>query len=138
MRSCFATCVCTLLALSACEPSSESEARARKLFPDRSSVLSAERPFRLPKGAPAPTPLGNCPPMLDDVASGTALTLRGSSDVEERRGAGNAVTVTRWQYGYYDPVDPRAVGLATGEQYKVRCDRLAGIGVNVPDFRPGS
>ena len=34
------------------------------------------------------------------------------------------------------PADPTAVGLAAGEEYVIRCDRFAAIGVNVPDMRP--
>ena len=125
-----------LLFVAACEPSSEE--RARQLFPDRSRTLAAERPFRNPADAPAGVAPGSCPPVLEDVATGTAAKLRSWSQEEERRRQGNTLSVTRWQKGYYVPVDPAAVGLAKGEAYTVRCDRLVAIGVNVPDVQPGS
>jgi hypothetical protein len=76
--------------------------------------------------------------VLEDVATGTSAKLRSWSQEEERRRQGNTLSVTRWQKGYYVPVDPAAVGLAKGEAYTVRCDRLVAVGVNVPDVQPGS
>ena len=125
-----------LLLLGACEPSPE--ARARALFPKRSRTLAAERPLRRPTGAPTDVQPGTCPRVLEDVASGTSLTLRSWSDEEERRSEGSSVIVTRWQKGYYVPMNPAAVGLAKGEAYTVRCDRLAAIGVIIPDVQPNS
>ena len=61
--------------------------------------------------------------------------LRGWAQIEERRREGTGVVVTRWQKGYYVPVAPAAVSLAVGEEYVIRCDRMAGIGVNVPDLQ---
>lgn len=125
-----------LLLLGACEPSPE--ARARELFPDRSRELSVERPFRRPADARPDSGRGACPTVLEDVASGTRVSLRGWSKVEERRREGRGVSVSRWQKGYYVPADPSAVSLASGEEYVIRCDRLAGIGVNVPHVRARS
>ena len=125
-----------LLLVTACETSSED--RARQLFPDRSRTLAAERPFRKPADAPAGLAPGFCPPVLEDVATGTSAKLRSWSQEEERQRQGNTLSVTRWQEGYYVSLDPAAVGLAKGEAYTVRCDRLVAIGVNVPDVQPGS
>jgi hypothetical protein len=125
-----------LLLVVACEPSPQD--RARRLFPDRSRTLATERPFRIPAGAPASRPLGTCPKVLEDVATGTSVNLRSWAQVEERRSEGKSVMVTQWQKGYYVPSDPAAVGLAKGEAYTVRCDRLVATGVNVPDVQPGT
>ncbi len=123
-----------LVAFGACEPSPED--RARAMFPDRSRTLAAERPFRRPAGAPPETGRNVCPKVLEDVASGSAQTLRAVSLVTERRREGTTQRVTRWEQGYYVPTAPAAVGLAAGEEYVIRCDRLAGIGINVPDVIP--
>jgi hypothetical protein len=125
-----------LLLLVACEPTPEE--RARQLFPDRSRTLAAERPFRAPGDAAPDLPIGTCPPVLADVATGTSARLRSWAEVEERRSEGNRMIATRWQKGYYVPADPAAVGLARGEAYAVRCDRLVATEVNVPDVQPGS
>ena len=133
LRPLVSCCVLTLLLLGACEQSPG--ARALELFPDRSRELAVERPFRRPATA-LPDGGGNaCPALIEDVGSATSLTLRGWSEREERRREGASTTVTHWQQGYYVPMDPTAVGLAAGEEYVVRCDRLSGTGVNVPDLR---
>lgn len=98
----------------------------------RSRDLAAARPFARAADPGTDSAGTDCPPVIADSATQQRLTLRGWSVVEERASASAA---QRWDKGYYVPADPVAVGLAAGEEYVVRCDRLLGIAVNVPDVR---
>jgi hypothetical protein len=119
-----------LVLICACESSPET--RARELFPDRSRTLAAERPFRVPAGMSEDARPGTCPSVLEDVASGTSLKLRGWAQIEERRREGTGEVVTRWQKGYYVAVATAAASLAAGEEYVIRCDRMAGSASSTP------
>lgn len=125
-----------LLLIVACDRSPE--ARARELYPNRARALAAERPFRRNSATRAEVAPGICPPVLEDVASRSLVTLRGWADVEERRRSGGTMTISRWQRGYYVPKSATLVGLAPGEEYAMRCDRLVADSINVPDVRPPS